>query len=300
LEGAVAEPETVCAVRRDDAGYPENLRHICDAPECLFVKGSVLPRDRVAVAVVGTRSPTPVGKVIAFEIARDLAGAGATVVSGLALGIDTQAHLGALAAGGRTIACLGTGVDVVYPRRNASLMRDIAARGSLVSEYPAGTAPLGWHFPKRNRIISGISLGVVVVEAGEKSGALNTAGWALGQGRPVMAVPGSPRSRTSAGTNRLIQEGAYLVTSAEDVLSFLRRENEYVPELPKEGRTRTPDLTLEEGALLAAIRGNALTADQLAERFPLFTPGKLAAVLSTLELKGMARKIAGGKYLAKT
>ncbi len=286
-------------VDREDPSYPENLRGIDDAPEPLFVKGALTPQDRIAVALVGTRSPTPVGKLIAFEIAGDLARAGATVVSGLALGIDAQAHLGALEAGGRTIACLGTGVDVVYPRSNVHIARQVPLHGALVSQYPLGAGPMPWHFPQRNRVISGMSLGVVVVEAGEKSGALITAACALAQGRPVMAVPGSPRSAASAGTNRLIQDGAYLVTSAEDVLSFLGRESEYVPQVIKERPARPLDLTFEEGDVLAAVRREALTADQVADRFPLYAPGKVLSVLSTLEVKGMVQKAAGGKYLAK-
>lgn len=286
------------AVFVGDADYPERLRQVEPSPARLYVKGTVLPRDRIAVGIVGTRSPTPVGKLIAYEIAADLARAGVTVVSGLAMGIDTQAHLGALDAGGRTIACLGTGVDVVYPKSNAQLVRRIPQSGALMSEYPSGTGAEKWHFPARNRIISGLSLGVVVVEAGEKSGALITANWALGQARAVMAVPGSPKSRVSVGTNRLIQDGAYLVTSAVDVLSFLGREYEYVPEIGQVASEENRDLSLEEGAVLGAVRGNALTADQVSEQFPLLAPGKVLAILSTLEVKGIVRSFAGGKYLA--
>ena len=295
-------PDSIAGVTisQDDPRYPENLRPLPGAPARLFVEGDLLPRDRVAVAVVGTRSPTQTGKIVAFEIARDLAGAGVTVVSGLACGIDAQAHLGALEAGGRTVACLGNGTDVVYPRANVKLFKAIPGQGALVSEYPPGTEPLPWRFPARNRLISGLSLGVVVVEAGEKSGALITADWALKQGRPVMAVPGSVKSRASAGANKLIQDGAYLVTSAQDVLSFLGRENEYVPDPGTARRGIGREITLEEGLVLAEICGDMLTADQIAERLASCSPGKIVAILSALEVKGMVERVAGGKYLAKT
>lgn len=287
-------------VRVSDAEYPENLRVLPKAPACLFVQGELLPRDRLAVAIVGTRSPTEVGKVVTFEIARDVAAAGVTVVSGLAGGIDAQAHLGALEAGGRTIACLGTGVDVVYPRSNSRLFAEIPLHGALVSEYPPGTCPLPWRFPARNRVISGLSLGVLVVEAGVKSGALITADWALKQNRPVMAVPGSVKSRVSEGTNKLIQDGAYLATSAEDVLSFLGRETECLPGVPSARPGSALEMTLEESMVLEKVREDVLTADQIAGRLGPASPGKIIAILSSLEVKGMVQRVAGGKYLAKT
>jgi len=256
-----------------------------------------LPCDRVAVAVVGTRSPTAVGKNIAFELARDLSSAGVTVVSGLAMGIDAAAHRGALEGGGRTIACLGTGVDVPYPRMNAALFEEIPQRGALLSEYEPGAEALPWRFPKRNRIIAGLSLGVVVVEAGKKSGALITADHALGQGRPVMAVPGSPKSGSSAGCNKLIQDGAYLVTCAQDVLDFLAREGEWVPSGPR-AAPRSANMSLEEDAVLEILDREPLTADQLAERVPGLSPGRLLSVLTVLEMKGMVLRAPGGAYSA--
>ncbi len=281
-----------------DLGYPENLIGLPNAPRCLYVLGRVLPTDRLAVAVVGTRSPTPVGKMIAFELARDLARAGVTVVSGLAAGIDGEAHRGALSTGGRTIACLGAGIDVVYPRQNQKLYGLVPHSGALVSEYPQGTPPAPWRFPRRNRIISGMSLGVVVVEAGEKSGALLTADWALRQGRPVMAVPGTVKSGVSVGSNKLIQDGAYLVTSADDVLSFLGQEGECLPlaRVPKDG----PDsqLTLDEALILREIEGRMLNGDEIAGLLPSLPPGKVVSLLSSLEMKGALERIAGGRYLA--
>lgn len=285
---------------RDHPSFPENLRLTEEAPRSIYVRGALLPGDRVAVAVVGTRSPTGEGKIIAYELARDLAAAGATVVSGLAMGIDAQAHLGALDAGGRTIACLGTAVDVPYPRSNLALFERIPGSGALVSEYVPGTQAMPFQFPRRNRIISGLSLGVVVVEAGERSGALITADWAAKQGRIVMAIPGSPKSAASAGSNRLIQDGAFLVTSARDVLSCLGREDEYVPRIDDEVPSFSRAVTLEEGAVLSEVRYRPLSADEVALALPGLNPGKVISLLSTLEVKGIVTKVAGGKYVAKT
>lgn len=285
----------------DHECYPENLLRFSDAPEILYLKGSIVPEDRLAVAVVGTRDATEVGKRVSYELSRDMAGAGVTVVSGLAAGIDAAAHRGALKAGGRTLACLGCGTDVRYPAENSALYERIPESGALLSEYRLGTRPRAWHFPQRNRIIAMLSLGVVVIEAGENSGALITARLALSLGIPVMAVPGSVKSKRCAGSNKLIQEGAYLVTSALDVLSFLRRENEYVPlpDAPLGGGERR-QLSFEESLVLAEIDGNALSLDALAERLTNLSPGRVAAALSSLEVDGIVLRLAGGKYLANT
>lgn len=287
----------VLAFRQE--GYPENLMRLPDPPAVLHIVGAVEPRDRLAVAIVGTRYPTEVGKWVAREIAADIAGAGMTVVSGLARGIDGVAHRAAIRVGGRTIACLGCGVDYVYPGENRDLYRDIPSQGALLSEYADGSRPLRYHFPQRNRIIAGLSLGVVVIEAGARSGALNTASWALHYGIPVMAVPGSVRSPKCAGTNKLIQEGAYLVTSARDVLSFLGRETECIP-VPGDhpGMSPLKESTLEESAVLEELRGYPLSADALSERLPGMPAGKIAALLACLEMKGAVVRTAGGKFLA--
>ena len=277
----------------DDSQYPENLRTIPDPPSILFVKGSTMPTDRLSVGLVGTRRASGAGKQIASEIAEDLARAGITIVSGLAYGIDAAAHRGALSVGGRTIACLGQGPDVVYPKSNFDLYGTIPSNGALISEYPPGTEAKPWHFPRRNRLIAGLSLGLVVIEAGEKSGALITADWALRQGKPVMAVPGSVKSIVCRGTNRLIQDGAYLVTCAEDVLSFLRKENEYMPEVC--GTRRVEALTLEESVVLEAVgRGESL--DQICSGMNM-PVSKIIAILSSLEVRGIVHSVAGGKYI---
>lgn len=204
----------------DSRDYPAALRLIPDAPLVLYLAGKSPPRGN-RVAVVGSRAPTPSGRAFAFELASDLAAAGWTVVSGMARGIDTAAHEGALRGGGKTVAVLGCGVDVVYPPEASMLRSRIVEQGSLLSEYPPGTLPLPWRFPARNRILSGISRGVVVVEAPSRSGALITARLALDHGREVMAVPGNPLHPHTAGSNRLIREGAAPVTSACDVIEAI-------------------------------------------------------------------------------
>lgn len=277
----------------DDPEYPENLREIPNPPVILFVKGSVTPKDRLSIGVVGTRKASGAGKHIAAEISEELARAGVTVVSGLAYGIDAAAHKGALDGKGRTIAVLGQGLDIVYPKSNSHLYDTIPSNGALVSEYPPGVEPKPWHFPQRNRLIAGMSLGLLVVEAGEKSGALITADWALKQGKPVMAVPGSVRSITCRGSNRLIQEGAYLVTSAEDVLSFLRQENEYVPEVS--GTMMGVSLTPEESIVLEAV-GRGESTDEISNSVTM-PISRVMAILSSLEVRGIVRLVPSGRYI---
>ena len=203
------------------ADYPARLRSIADPPPVLFVKGELRAADQQAIAMVGSRRASPYGRHVAAELAAGLAGRGFTVVSGMALGADAAAHEGCLRAGGRTIAVLGSGIDVVYPPEHIALYERIAAAGAVLSEYPPGTPPTRSSFPVRNRIISGLALGVVVVEAPEKSGALITAAHALEQGREVFAVPGSVNSTQSRGSHQLLRDGARLVESVEDILEEL-------------------------------------------------------------------------------
>ncbi|MHB9130542.1 MAG: DNA-processing protein DprA [Armatimonadota bacterium] len=204
-----------------DPGYPTRLRTIPDPPCVLFVKGELLPEDDRAIAIVGSRRASPYGRHVAAELAAGLAQRGLIVVSGMAIGTDTAAHEGCLRAGGRTIAVLGSGVDVIYPPENTTLYERIAAQGAVISENPPGAPPSRISFPIRNRIISGLSLGVIVVEASEKSGALITVDHALEQGREVFAVPGSVNSTQSRGTHHLLRDGARLVESVDDVLEDL-------------------------------------------------------------------------------
>ncbi|MBN1965406.1 MAG: DNA-processing protein DprA, partial [Anaerolineae bacterium] len=208
----------VTALTWDDLDYPPVLRELPDAPPVLYVRGTLLPEDNWAVAIVGTRKASSYGVDIAYQLAGALAAAGVTVVSGLALGIDAAAHRGALDAGGRTSGVLACGIDVIYPPEHRKLAQAVSEHGALVTEFAPGTQAEAKNFPPRNRIISGLSLGVIVVEAGEQSGALITASCAAEQGREVFAVPGRTTTAASKGTNRLIQDGAKLVMSIDDVL----------------------------------------------------------------------------------
>jgi DNA processing protein len=212
----------VHVVGRDETAYPHLLRHVFDPPPVLYIQGDLVEGEGDhSVAVVGSRAASPQGVALARAMARDLAAAGLTIVSGLARGIDTAAHQGAVDAGGRTVAVLGSGLDRLYPVENARLARAVAGRGAVVSEFPLGTTPQPGYFPRRNRIIAGWGPAVVVVEAAQRSGALVTARCALEEGRDVMAVPGHPAQPGSAGTNALIRDGALLVRGADDVAEAL-------------------------------------------------------------------------------
>lgn len=218
--------EDIKTVRIDSGYYPERLKAIYDPPDVLYYRGELLEEDSKAIAIVGSRKCSAYGVKMAESLARGLAERGITVVSGMARGIDTASHKGALEAGGRTIAVMGSGFGRIYPPEAGSLLEEIASSGCVITEYPIETPPLRWNFPKRNRIISGLSLGVVVVEAARKSGALITANFALDEGREVFAVPGRADLNTSSGTNALIQAGAKLVTTASDILDELCIETE--------------------------------------------------------------------------
>jgi DNA processing protein len=274
-----------------DAGYPARLQEIASAPPVLYVRGRVEPGDDAAVAIVGSRRATAYGEAMARELAEELARRGLTIVSGLARGIDAAAHRGALEAGGLTWAVLGSGLDQIYPPEHRGLAEEVAISGALLSEFPLGTAPLRLHFPRRNRIISGLSLGVVVVEAGVESGALITAHHALEQGREVFAVPGRVHARYSEGCNRLIKAGAKLVASWEDVLV------ELVPNLKGRKRVRPaelprPDLTADEQRLFDLLAEGPLHIDQLIVKSD-WGGGRVASVLVGLEMKGVIRQVKG-------
>ncbi len=276
----------------DDAAYPPLLRAIPGAPPLLYVRGTLGPADDWAVAVVGTRSPTTYGREAAYTLARDLALAGVTIVSGLALGIDTVAHEATLATEGRTVAVLGSGVDLPYPARNRGLAERIIAQGALVSDYPLGTAPIAANFPPRNRIISGLSRATLVVEAGEQSGALITVNFALDQGREVFAVPGPIFFRQSAGCNQLIRDGAALARSADDLLADLELN---VATVQREARAELP-VEPDEAALLALLSSEPRHIDELGREAGLSAPA-IAAALALLELKGLARQAAPMLYV---
>lgn len=276
----------------DDSEYPRNLREIYNPPPVLYVQGQIDKRDEWAVAVVGTRRASVYGKEAARAMASGLAQAGVTVVSGLALGIDTVAHRACLDAGGRTIAVLGSGVDVIYPPSNRRLATEIVQRGALVSEYSLGTRPEARNFPPRNRIISGLSLGTVVAEADIGSGARITADFAVEQGREVFAVPGNVFARNSRGTNRLIQDGAKLVCDVGDVLEEL---NLTMVSEQAQARAVIPDNDTE-ATLLAHLSVEPRHVDELrrAVQLPI---AQVSSTLALMELKGMVRQVGGMNYV---
>jgi DNA processing protein len=273
-----------------DPRYPSNLRQIPDPPLVLFYKGSLQEEDSRSIAIVGSRKATPYGREFAKNLAFQLAQAGLTIVSGLARGIDTEAHVGALEAGGRTFGVLGSGIDRIYPPENEELARRIIQRGAILSEFLPGTPPEKWNFPQRNRIISGLTLGVVVVEASEKSGALITASLALEQGRSVFAVPGMPGSWAARGTNRLIKEGANLVEGPEDILE------EILPQVPalkrKEERPKSP----LEKLILEFLQEGPKHVDEIS-RFLKKSPQETLGLLLKMELEGLVRELPGKVFL---
>jgi len=274
----------------EDAEYPSNLKMIFDPPFVLYVRGKLKKEDENSVAVVGTRRATNYAKITARRLARDLAKEGITVVSGMARGVDTSAHWGALEAGGRTIAVLGCGVDIVYPFENKELMEAIAKEGAVISEFPMGAIPERQNFPRRNRVISGLSKGVVVVEAPLKSGALITANFALEQGREVFAVPGNITNPYSQGSNLLIKEGAKLVESVEDILEEL---NIYF----EEERTKpSPSLSNEEKIIMDHLSNEPLHINLLVKKSGL-SPAKVAENLIRLEIKGLVRELPGKLFV---
>lgn len=278
-----------------DAGYPAALKEIADPPPVLFCRGALTPSDGAAVAIVGTRHPTQYGRLVAERFGRELAEAGLTVVSGLARGIDTAAHRGALAAGGRAIAVLGSGVDVPYPSENARLMAQVAETGAVVSEAPMGAGPDAWRFPARNRIISGLCLGVLVVEAGETSGALITARFAAEQGREVFAVPNTIGTPQGRGPHALIKDGARLVEAVEEILEELRIPSPK-PAAPEQLAMAELALTSEEERLLELLSVQPRFVDDLIAESALGA-GQVSAALLMLEVKGLARKLAGNCYV---
>jgi DNA processing protein len=277
-----------------DDEYPDNLRHVADPPPVLFVRGRLQSHDERAVALIGTRRATAYGRAVADRLSRDLTSAGVTVVSGLAKGIDTFAHHAAVHAGGRTIAVLGNGLDQVYPPENASLARKILETdaGALVSEFAPGIPPDAVNFPRRNRIISGLSVVTVIVEAGVRSGALITADFALEQGRDVLAVPGSIFSPASAGANDLLKQGATPVTCVDDILELL---GDTPAEASAEMAPHMPELGPDESTVWQALGGEPRHVDQLGQavRMPA---GQLSAALAMLELKGLARQVGSMLY----
>ena len=287
-----------------DTQYPAPLKTIPDPPPLLYVQGSLLDTDRHAVAIVGTRKVSAAGRIFAEELARELARMGFTIVSGLARGVDAAAHRGALAGKGRTLAVMGCGLDRTYPVDHRQLRETIEQHGAVLSELPLGAAPHSYHFPRRNRIISGLSLGVVVTEAAIESGSLITARLAAEQGREVFAVPGFVKAESSRGPNSLIKDGARLVESAQDIL------DELLPQLDATFRERLgagagaevkPALQLgtEEMLVYDALSVLPQSVDEVIRRSGL-PAAQVAAILLSLELKNHIRQLPGNEYVRLT
>ncbi len=275
-----------------DADYPQLLLQIPDPPPLLYIKGRRELLNRPALAVVGSRNATAQGAANAEDFARALSAAGLTIVSGLALGIDAAAHRGGLSEAGSSIAVVGTGLDVVYPARNRELAHQLAARGALVSEFALGTPPLGGNFPRRNRVISGMCLGCLVVEAAVQSGSLITARLANEQGREVFALPGSIHSPLAKGCHILIKQGAKLVDGANDILEELNLAGAAAPPAARSA----PDLDADAARLLGHIGYDPCDLDSLCERAGMGAD-RVSALLLTLELQGIIENLPGGRYM---
>lgn len=301
LERAAGEQERLDAlgahvITWSDTRYPARLRQIADPPLALFVLGQ-LNADQPAVAIVGSRRATSYGRRVATELAEGLAGAGVAVVSGLATGIDGAAHRGALNAGGTTLAVMGTGLDQIYPVAHQRLADEIRATGALITEFPWGAPPLPYHFPQRNRIISGWSLGTIVVEAAERSGSLITARCANEQGRDVFAVPGPLGIAGHGGPHRLIQQGAKLITSVTDVLE------EIAPQLlsrvaAQQAARAMADLSAAEQRLVTALGDDGCAVDDLIRTVGI-TPSEALETLLALELRGVIEQQPGKRFRRK-
>jgi DNA processing protein len=288
----IMERKGIKAISYEDPLYPEMLREIEDIPVLIYIKGDFQPQDKFAIAIVGSRKPTYYGASIAEQIAQELALMGFTIVSGMARGIDSLSHKGALKAGGRTIAVLGSGLDIPYPSENKILMERIASSGCVLSEFAPGTPPDKENFPKRNRIISGLCLGVLVIEATSDSGSLITAAYAVEQNREVFAVPGNVTSSNSQGTNELIKKGAILTRNADDIIrelapvlkGFIKSENKVKIEI-----------TEEEMGLCKYLSGEPKQIDAISRESGL-SASKILGILLGLELKGAVKQISGKRF----
>lgn len=283
----------------DDVGYPENLKNIPDPPIVLYVKGELKPEDKISMAIVGSRRASYYGLSCAEKFAQELSACGFTIVSGMARGVDTYSHKGALKAGGRTIAVIGSGFNHIYPPENKKLAEEIAQNGAVISEFPIDTKPLPQNFPRRNRVISGLSLGVLVVEAAQNSGALITADCALEQGRDVFALPGKIDSGNSFGTNGLIKQGAKLVSCADDII-----EEFNIPQPANTDEEETKETRLDNSACLSdsesllynLISEQPVLLDEIVEKSG-FAISEISGILLNLQLRRLIRQIPGKQFV---
>ena len=287
------ESNGITLLTPEDGAYPHRLKQIDQPPPVLFVLGEITPNDDWAVGIVGTRRMSPYGQQVAEELARFLAANGVTVVSGLARGIDSVAHQAALDAGGRTIAVLGSGVDQIYPAENRGLAARMQQQGAVISDYAPGTPPEGSNFPPRNRIIAGLSIATVVIEAGKRSGANITAQFAVEQGKEVFAVPGNIYAPQSVGTNKLIQDGAHPLLKPEDLLDVL---NLTLVTEHQQARMVLPE-NAAEAAIFGVLGYEPLHVDQIGIQANLPIE-EISATLALMELKGMVRQVGGMRYIA--
>jgi DNA processing protein len=281
-----------------DDEYPANLKQIYDPPAILYVKGSLIPEDKCSVAIVGSRRASRYGLQVSERLGMEFAARGITVVSGLARGIDAAGHKGALKARGRTIAVLGSGLANIYPPEHMKLADDIQNDGALISEFPMACEPYKDNFPRRNRIISGLSLGVVVVEAAKGSGALITTDFALEQGRELFAVPGNAGSVTSSGTNMLIRQGAKLVESADDVIEELGDMIKGHMKACTTSAVRNPALEGTQKAVFESLGDTPLSVDEIIEGTEL-DASKAMGALARLEIQGLVERLPGQSYVRK-
>jgi DNA processing protein len=288
-----AEKTGVSLITADDTTYPTRLREIHDYPMLLYVKGTIESDDELSIAVVGTRKPTIYGRQVTEELSSFLVRSGMTICSGLARGIDTIAHQTALNNKGRTIAVLGSGIGEIYPRENKKLADEITEHGAVISEFPLNYGPKPENFPRRNRILSGISLGTLVTEAGKSSGAVITAGFALEQNREVFAVPGNIFSDQSNGTNRLIQQGAKLVTGGGDIIEEMNMGTVF----PIRERKLIYAETEAERRIMGILNGQSKHVDEIC-RTTGETVATVSSLLAIMELKGLVKQLGGMNYIS--
>jgi len=314
-EFVLAKKHGLKILTQDDKNYPENLKNIYDPPIVLYVLGEIRPEDKIAIAIVGSRRASFYGLTNAQKFAADLSEKGFTIVSGMARGIDTYAHRGALKVGGRTIAVMGSGFNHIYPVENKELAQEISKSGAVISEFPINTEPFKQNFPQRNRVISGLSMGILIAEAARNSGALITADFALEQGREVFALPGKVDSNTSFGTNGLIKQGAKLVENADDIIeelepilkSKIKELKANQPELAQEKEISMKpqsqavlelDLGDEEGKVFDLISDQSIQIDELVEKTNMDI-SNISDILLRLQMKRLVRQLPGKQFVRK-
>ncbi|KNF08802.1 DNA protecting protein DprA [Gottschalkia purinilytica] len=283
-----------------DNNFPNRLRHIYNCPKVLYIKGDLLIEDHISIAIVGSRKVTAYGKWAAEKFATELAKIGVTTISGMAKGVDTDVHRSTIKSNGRTIAVLGSGLDVIYPKSNKNLYEEIIYNGCVMSEFPLGTQPFAYNFPQRNRIVSGLSLGVVVIEAGEKSGSLITAQHALEQGKDVFALPGNINSIYSIGTNKLIKDGAKLLLSLDDIIEEIIELKDISKKINVDNRNIIDyeELSEKEVQIFKCIQEGTIHLDMISYKTGI-NISSVTSILTILEIKGIIKQLPGKLFSVK-